>query len=289
MYKKFAKIRKVFLLIRRRLLMRKSEKIDIRKCLEISKLDDRRLLLVNPYHKGFFSKVLKISSENEQIKDFIGAVEEVKDAKIAPFWKPVIDPAFDGEKIVFQGGHFPAVGYSVNWWKEKAKQMPEVEGKHWTMGTAQHYNAFLVWLINRMIRAGWEAKEALEAVAIDSKELGHCSNTVRSYAPVNYSGHQEVCCYDEYYRQSSIIGSDEMMQVDKTGTWMVCGVCDLGNTSKLLKVTTNKHGDFRSSYLHAGCNYGFDSYKRPLAKITPGLVGTEDSPQKFDVGWLVLF
>lgn len=221
--------------------------------MEIKTLRDKRLLKVDPTATGFFDKVLGYISENEDIKAFIEAVKEVKESKLSPFWRPVLDPTFDGEDVIFKKGGKPAVGHSFNWWQEMAKKMATVEGKKWTLGTEYQYYAFLVWLINQLVKSGWRLKKAIEACVLDSKELGHYCNS-----------------------------ENALHNFEVTGSREVCGICDLANTVKMLHCSNEKVVGF---WL-AGGNFNCDSYDFPLA----GLVhfSNVDDGNNYSVGWLVL-
>lgn len=221
--------------------------------MEIKTLRDKRLLKVDPTATGFFDKVLGYISENEDIKAFIEAVKEVKESKLSPFWRPVLDPTFDGEDVIFKKGGKPAVGHSFNWWQEMAKKMATVEGKKWTLGTEYQYYAFLVWLINQLVKSGWRLKKAIEACVLDSKELGHYCNS-----------------------------ENALHNFEVTGSCEVCGVCDLANTVKILRCSNEKVDCF---WL-AGGNYSDSSRNYPLAELSHDV--NVNLVNNYSVPWLVL-
>lgn len=221
--------------------------------MEIKTLTDERLLKVDPIATGFFDKVLGYTSENEDIKAFIEAVKEVKESKLSPFWRPVLDPTFDGEDVIFKKGGKPAVGHSFNWWQEIAKKMATVEGKKWTLGTNYQYIAFLVWLINQLVKSGWKIEQTIEACVLDSKELGH------------------------YWNSENALHDFEV-----TGSREVCGVCDLANTIKILRCSNEKVG---GCWL-AGGDYCSSSAYYPLADLSHDYYVVVDD--NYGVGWLVL-
>ena len=201
----------------------------------ITALTDSRLILINPQEDGFFDAVLNFKSDSDCINAFIEAVEEVKAEKLEVFYKTIYDPSEDGDKIVYKKGNKPAVGHSYNWWVEKASKMAAVEGRQWKLASEYQYYAFLVWLINQLVKSGKSVEEALNQVVNDSNELGHYCNS-----------------------ENSTKGDD----FEDTGSRCVCGVYDLVNTYKILRCS-NKAGGF---WL-AGGNYNRNGDDNPLACV----------------------
>lgn len=211
----------------------------------IRTLTDYRLVKINPQEDAFFDAVLNFKSTNDDINAFIEAISEVKDAKLVPFYKPIYDPSEDGDKIVYKKGNKPAVGHSSPWWAKKASEMPSVEGRLWQLANEYQYYAFLVWLVNQLVKSGKSVEEALNNVISDSKELGHYYDSVNSAKGEN---------------------------LESTGSRCVCGVYDLANVFKILSCSNqsggfwlgggdfNRHGgNFPLAGLYAGvdigCNY----------------------------------
>ena len=131
------------------------------------------LVQINPQEEGFFDAVINVKSTNSGINVFVDAISTVKAAMLEPFYKPIYDPSEDGNIIAYQKGKKPAVGHSYSWWVETASLMPAVEGKHWHIATEHQYYAFLVWLINQLVKRGKSVEDSLKMVVLDSKELGH--------------------------------------------------------------------------------------------------------------------
>ena len=221
--------------------------------LGINSLSDIRLKEIDPTKTGFYDRVLKYRTTDRRVQDFIKAVSEVKAAKLQPFYRPVMDPSMEGDEVVFKKGNKPAVGHSFNFWRQKAKEMPSVEGKKWHIGSEYQYYAFLTWLINRMVETGWDTKKAIEAVVLDSEKLG---------------------CY---FNSEGALGYFE-----STGNREVCGIFDLANTSKLLACSNEKAGGF----WFAGGDYVDCSNVFPLADLNHRNIVDDD--YLYSVGWLVL-
>lgn len=220
--------------------------------LEVTSLNEP-LMMVNTSENGFYDKVLNYKSENDNIQEFIKAIREVQQVGIEPFYRPVMDPSIEGDKVVYKKGKKPAVGYSFNKWVKAVKAMPAVEGKSWKLGTEYQYYAFLVQLINQLVAIGWDVKRAIEAVVLDSKELGHYWNSKNALHDLEMTGNREIC-----------------------------GVCDLANTYKLLTCSNEEVGGL---WLAGGCCVNL-SYYYPLADLYHGDFVDHDSYDT--VAWLVL-
>lgn len=221
----------------------------------ITSLTDNRLVKIDPQEPGFFDEVLNFKSTNKSINDFIEAVAEVKEARIEAFYRPIYDPSDAGDHLVaYMKGMRPATGHSYNWWVKTASNMPAVEGRHWCVATEYQYYAFLVWLINQLIKAE-TVEKTLNQITIDSKELGH------------------------YYNSK---GSTNGKDSEPTGSRCICGIYDLANVVKILACSNQEAGGF---WLGGG-NYNFSSYYYPLADLDRSTV--VDNDVNFSVGMLVL-
>lgn len=236
------------------------EKFGNMRNLEIKSLSDRRLRLIDPTVKGFYDKVLQFKvgvdvdvKDKKKIEAYINAIEEVQDAELVPFWRPIMDPSEIDGKIVYQKGNPPAVRHSYNWWKDKAEKMPSVEGNIWLPGSEYQYYADEVDLINQYVAEGYDLDEAIAGVVLNSVKFGH------------YADSEEA---EEDF--------------EATGSRQVCGRYDLGNTCKLLRCTNEKAGGYWMAGGHRSC-YG-DHY--PLADIDHE--DNVDYDETLSVGWLVL-
>ena len=223
----------------------------------ITSLTDNRLVQINPQEDGFFDAVINFKSTDRHINAFIEAISEVKAAMLGPFYKPIYDPSEDDNIIAYQKGKKPAVGHSYNWWVKTASKMSAVDGRHWHLATEYQYYAFLVWLINQLIKEGKSVYVAIKMVVLDSKKLGH-------------------------YRDSE--NSTEGEDFENTGSRCVCGVYDLANTFKILSCS-NKEA--RGFWLGGG-NYNYSGYGFPLASLCRYADVDVGSGNSYSVGLLVL-
>ncbi len=210
----------------------------------ITSLKSKRLVRINPQKDGFFDAVINFKltkkcnefyyeEDKKDLKEFIEAISEVKAAKLEPFYKPIYDPSEVCNTIGFKKNKEPAVGHSYWWWTKVASLMPAVEGKHWHLATEYQYYAFLVWLINQLLKDGKSVEEALYDVVIDSTELG-------------------------LYRYTK----DEV-EIQPTGSRGVRGVYDLANVYKILACSNEE----TEGFLIAGGSYFNYGVCFPLATL----------------------
>ena len=222
----------------------------------ITSLTDNRLVKIDPQELGFFDEVLNFKSTNKNITNFIEAVAEVKEARIEAFYRPIYDPSDAGDHMVtYMKGMRPAIGHTYNWWVKTASNMPAVEGRHWCVATEYQYYAFLVWLINQLIKVGKTVEETLNQIIIDSKELGHYCNSE---------------------------GSTKCSDYEPTGSRCICGIYDLANVFKILACANQEAGDF---WIGGGCYFNDGNYY-PLANLDYYYDGVDDDDES--VGLLVL-
>lgn len=222
----------------------------------ITSLTDKRLVKIDPQEEGFFDAVLNFKPTNKGINDFIEAVAEVKEARIEAFYRAIYDPVEVGDHMVtFNKGMPPAIGNSAKWWVKTAKNMPHVEGKQWHLATDYQYYAFLVWLINQLVKEGKCVKKALNWVVIDSRKL-------------------------ENYHNSKKTPKEDPPEL--TGSRCICGICDLSNTFKILEVSNRKARGFWKAGGY--CEYSWSTYS--LANLT--YIDKDDHWPFLCVGLLVL-
>lgn len=200
----------------------------------ILSLSDERLHLVDTTTENFYKNVLEFKSRNPNIKAFCKAIQEVQEAGVEPFYRPILDPSIENGKIIYEKGKEPAVGIKYVDWLKYVERMKSVEGKRWKIGSEYQYYAFLVELINQLVESGWKIKDAMNAVILDSKELGNYSDP-----------------------KSSIKETRE-----KTGSREICGYYDLANTFKILTCTNRSDIAW-----YAGGAIGFFSDTYPLADL----------------------
>lgn len=181
-------------------------------------------------------------SVNDSYLQYIPETDAQKEAKkmiicainmgnLKDFRKPVMDPSVDEDgEIFFAKGNLPAIGFSAEWWEDKAKKlMPE---KNSRIGTKKEYAAFLAVIIKTLVEEeGFKVEWAWRAVCDNSRNLGHYSDSLFGTLGVEPTGDRPV------------------------GKWF-----DLANTRKIIKT-----GAFFYSLVSGGCELEGDA--SPLAKI----------------------
>lgn len=233
--------------------------------MEIKTLTDKRLIMINPLSDGFYDKVLSgyKALKTYEMVNFLEAVEEIKFRKIPAFWRPIFDPSYVENEIVFQKNLAPAVGYSFYWWKNEVRKMSPVEDKKWEIGTHHQYIAFLVWLLNSLVESCWTIEKAINTIVLDSRAFGRYGHHVYNVETNEW----ETKSLNKY-----------------TGKHEICGVYDLTNTRKFLFIEDRNY--YYRSHCYAGpysdCLYG------SLATLNNSPAICEDYENDLAVGWLVL-
>lgn len=138
--------------------------------LDILKLTDDRLIKVDPTTKGFFDNILSVVSEDETINEVIKAIQEVKEAKLTPFWATNSSPKVYGNKIIFSKKGGNNNDHSFAGWEFLVKNMHPVEKKYWKIGTEYQYYAFLVYMINLLVEDGCDIIELIKLFFYYSKK-----------------------------------------------------------------------------------------------------------------------
>ena len=194
---------------------------------------------------------LKYSPKTPAEKAFMEAVKKVIKAGVQDFYRPTLDPSFDGDgRICYQAGMKPAVGKSYNWWYEHSKKYCSERKSR--LGTKSEYIAFLAVFIKEMVASGKSLEWAWNAVCNDSKELGHYWNS-----------------------------NDAKHALEATGNREVCGWRDIANTYKILAEDKEAGG-----FWLAGGNFSNSSNFNPLADLYRG--DCRYLVNNYSTGWLVL-
>lgn len=222
-----------------------------------------QFVLVKASSLSLADAFMKYEPEAWIAQEFKKTLTEVIKEGVHDFYRPNMDPSFDSHgKICYQAGLEPAVGKSYNWWEKNAKDFcPERKSR---LGTMSEYVAFIGVLLKKLVESGWSIADAWNAVAYDSKNLGH-------------------------YKDSD----GALHDFEPTGSREICGFFDLANTIKL--VANSKESD--GTYWMASNSFHSGSWKSPIADIIHiggGLVFTSSfrnicvDTQHDGVGWLVL-
>lgn len=196
-----------------------------------------------------YAKLLEYEPENEAEHLFLKRLKTAINAQVGAFEVPVCDPSIDEDgNLQFVPGKKPAVGLSYNEIEELAKK----NGLH--HGDFNQWHLFCGTMSGRVMEEyGWSLSKALYAICKNSRELGHYCDS-----------------------------PDAKHELEPTGSRMIAGKCDLGNTCKILAKDESAGGGF---WL-AGGSYKHDGNYCPLACLD--LYCDYDGHCNIGVGWFVL-
>lgn len=195
-----------------------------------------------------YAKLLEYEPKSDEESKFLKRLKTAINAKIGAFEVPVCDPSIDEDgNLQFVPGKRPAVGFSCNEIEEIAKKNGL---KH---GDFNRWHLFLGTLVGPIMEEfDCSLADALDKICIDSTDLGHYANSPNA-----------------------------KHELELTGSRMIAGKCDLGNTCKIL-AKDQQAGGF---WIAGGC-YGYDGGNNPLADL--GLRYDYDNHFYYSVGWFVL-
>lgn len=195
-----------------------------------------------------YVKLLEYEPKSDKESEFLNRLKTAINAKIGAFEVPVCDPSIDEDgNLQFVPGKKPAVGFSCNEIEELAKKNGL---KH---GDFNRWHLFLGTLAGSIME--WfdcSLSEALYKICTNSTALGHYANS-----------------------------PDAKHELELTGSRMIAGKCDLGNTCKILAKNQQAGG-----FWLAGGYYGDNGNRIPLADLD--LHYCYDDHYSCSVGWFVL-
>lgn len=203
------------------------ENCELRYFGEISTLKDQKLRKIDVNLTGFFDVILsyKGKNQNDAIADFIGKIWQIKRDAHEPFWTPIMDPSSKDGMIIFEKGLEPFVCYPFALWENNLAEEPSVDGKKWSIGSGFHAYARAVDIINQLVSMGWAPAKSIEAVVINSADLGNWKDSPKSSSKIELTGSRQV---GNYY--------------------------DLGNTFKFIKNSDGTWGLTGGSFVNSGAN-----------------------------------
>lgn len=151
-----------------------------------------------------------------------------KKGTLHPFTCMRIDPSIEDGKLVYQRGLQPATKLSLSKWKELIKNYaPSRNSRQMTLTEYACRNLFL---IQQLVEAGYERKDAWAGICDKSVSFGHYCDSTK-----------------------------HVRQFEPTGSRGVCDFYDLGNTLKFLTPDEPcEKGD--SIWVASGCYLDFGKY-----------------------------
>ena len=218
---------------------------EVQECFEQIELG-YRTLLIEGANSDLYTDLLKYKYINYEEGSFLQELKKIVHydvKKVENFKVPVYDPSIDENGYLkFIPGCKPATGYSY-------LELEYLAGKNGVqLGTKEQYILFAANIIYRMIQEGYTMRKAFYEVCYDSRYLGHYKNSPS--AKNNF---------------------------ELTGSRMIAGKCDIGNTFKILK-KDNKTGFYwlvSDSYASTGSVTSFSFSSR------------YNIPNQNGVGWFV--
>lgn len=144
-----------------------------------------------------------------------------------------IDPSVKDGKLVYQKGLPIKTGFSQKQW---AKMMKDYNpSRNSRQMTRTEYACRNLFLIQKLVKSGYEIEEAWKTVCDDSRKIGHYCNS-----------------------------DNPKRDFEPTGSREVCGFCDLGNVWKFI---AEDPWDKAGGFLAAGGFYLNDSNDCPVADL----------------------
>ena len=144
-----------------------------------------------------------------------------------------IDPSVKDGKLVYQKGLPIITGFSQNQWEKMLKDYNPSRNSR--QMTRTEYACRNLFLIQKLVKSGYEIEEAWKVVCDDSRKIAYyCNPDNLKYVP------------------------------EPTGSREVCGFCDLGNTWKLI---AEDPWDVSGGFWAAGGCYSNDSNHDPVADL----------------------
>lgn len=136
--------------------------------------------------------------------------------------------------IAFYKDGEPAIDMSYDWWEEQAKKFDKDHNSR--LATALEYDARNFALLKKLVENGWKPFSAWYALMHNSSRL------VDNYMEIK----------------------DSNQRIKRTGSKIVCGFADLGNTYKIL---AKEEG--HDNFWLAGTSYMSSPRFEPIAKMYP--------------------
>lgn len=165
----------------------------------------------------------------------LGIYQKAKrQGRLHDFTCMTFDPSIKDEKLVYQKGLPPAVGFSGTEWKKMLKEYNPSRNSR--MMTITEYVCRNLFLIKRLVESGYEIEEAWKFVCDDSQKIGHYANS-----------------------------DSHVYDFEPTGSRGVCGFYDLANTWKILA----EDSEIFDNYWSASGFYRNDSKVLPVGDIRP--------------------
>lgn len=184
---------------------------------------------------------MQYEPETERGKRVKASIIEAKRIGMKNFRIPAMDPSLDDdeETIIYSAGREPAIGKPPMWWYKNApRYMPNKNSR--MRDNREHDVVLGVMLIKYLVEEkGYKVADAWKAVCVDSKDLGHYTNSKNA----------------------------KKLKFEKTGSRQIGKCFDLGNTVKIVIERGTTLG-FASGFVLCGGRYAHNGNYYPLASAS---------------------
>ena len=217
---------------------------EVQECCESLTLGIELILIEN---SDSYVELLKYKPKHNAEERFLQQLKKAIDTGVECFRVPVYDPSIDESsgELKFIPDCRPATGYSYPELEELAKDNGV------KLGTLDQYTIYGADTIFKLMEEDYTMEDAFYEVCVDSKNLGHFSNS-----------------------------ADAKNEFELTGSRMVAGKCDRGNTFKILK-KDEKAGGF---WIAGGV---YNSYSKTSSITSHNLCVSYNFRTDYGVGWYV--
>ena len=156
-------------------------------------IDEKMLVPIEASKLSLNDDFMKHLPRDEFEKKLKEKITEVINRGAKDFYRPKVDPSFskDGKGIRYILGGEPAVGKSYTWWENSARALcPERNSR---LGTEAEYIAFLGVLMKSMLESGKHIEWVWTVVCLNSKMIGHYSNSENFKHRLEHTGSRPLC------------------------------------------------------------------------------------------------
>lgn len=177
---------------------------------------------------------LKHQPTTKRQKETLALYQDAKaKGRLHTFTCMTIDPSVKDGKLVYQKGLPTKTGFSQNQWEKMLKDYNPSRNSR--QMTRTEYACRNLFLIQRLVKSGYEIDEAWKAVCDDSKNIGHYCNS-----------------------------DNNKYDFEPTGSREVGGFCDLGNSWKFI---AEDPWEESGGYWIAGGSFNNRSNDNPVADL----------------------
>lgn len=182
----------------------------------------------------FEGEWMKHQPTTRRQKETLNLYQEAKaKGRLHAFTCMTIDPSIKDEKVVYQKGLPPAIGFSQKKWAKMLKDYNPSRNSR--QMTRTEYVCRNLFLIQKLVESGYEIEDAWTAVCVDSTKIGHY-----------------------------LFSDNAKEDFEPTGSREICGFCDLANAFKFLSEDSWDEAD---GFLAAGGSYNLTSCLCPVAAL----------------------